>query len=110
WGASQMVHARGWFRRQNWGVSLQQAATQAQAAVERMRSLFGPLPQAPLVEGASLDAPAQSATGAGRRAAVLSGDLVDRHQEFVGHAAGSLTSDAHADTTLCQQLTTAATV
>jgi hypothetical protein len=75
-----------------------------------MRSLFGPSPQPPPPAGPPLDAAAQSVTGAGQRAAVLSGDLVDRHQEFVGHAARELTGDAHTDTTLYQRLGAAATL
>jgi hypothetical protein len=75
-----------------------------------MRSLFGPSPQPSPPVGPPLGAAAQSVTGTGQRAAALSGDLVDRHQRFVGGAARALTGDAHTDTTLYQQLGAAATL
>jgi hypothetical protein len=91
-------------------VSLLQAAAQAQAAVERIRALFGPSLQPPLPAAPPLGAAADTVSGVGRRTAVLSGELVDRHQQFVGQAARSLTGDAHTDTTLYQQLGAAATL
>jgi hypothetical protein len=91
-------------------VAIQQAAAQALAAVQRARALFGPTPQPPPPPGASLETAAQSAAGAGQRAAVLSGDLVDRHQQFVGQATQALTSNGHTDTALDEQLGTTATL
>ena len=91
-------------------MAIQQAAARALAAVQRARALFGPSPQPPPPPGASLETAAQSTADAGQRAAVLSGDLVDRHHEFVGRATRVLTSNAHTDTTLDEQLGTAASL
>jgi hypothetical protein len=90
-------------------VSLTEVAEQAQAAVARMRALFvAPLQPPPLAAG--LETAARELSGAGQHAAVLSGHLVDRHQDFVGEATRELTSDGHTDTALNQRLTAAATV
>jgi hypothetical protein len=91
-------------------VAIQQAAAQALAAVQRARALFGPSPQPPPPPSASLKTAAQSVAGAGQRAAVLSGDLVDQHQEFVGQTTQVLTSNGQTDTALDEQLGTAAAV
>jgi len=79
------------------------------AAIARARGLFGASPQPP-PPGASLETAAQSVAGAGQDAAVLSGELVDRHREFVGEAAGVLMRDGQTDTSLDERLGTAATV
>ena len=90
-------------------MAIQQVAAQSLAAVARARGLFGASPQPP-PPGVSLETAAQSVTGAGQDAAVLSGELVDRHREFVGEAAEVLTRDGQTDTSLDERLGTAATV
>jgi hypothetical protein len=70
----------------------------------------GPSLQPRLPAAPPLGAAAHTVSGAGRRAAVLSAELVDRHQQFVGQAARSLTGGAHTDTALYQQLGAAATL
>lgn len=72
-----------------------------------MRSLFGPSPAPPPPAGA-VEQAAERVAAAGRHAAVLSGDLVGRHREFVGEATRVLTSDGQTDTALHERLATAA--
>jgi len=88
-------------------VAIQQVAAEALAAVQRARSLFGAAPQPPPT-GAHLDTAAGSLAGAGHVAAVLSGELVDRHHEFVGEATRVLTRDSRTDAALSERLDAAA--
>jgi hypothetical protein len=90
-------------------VSLAQAAAEAQAVVERARSLFGPVPEpVPEPAGVPLRSAAESVADAGQRAGDLSGELADRHREFVGGQIASLSAAARADTELDSQVSSAA--
>jgi len=91
-------------------VSIQQAAAQAQAVVDRARSLFGSSPAPVPPAGESLESAVESTAGLGRRTAGLSGDLVDAHNEFVAAQTRDLSSAGRTDTTLASHLSTAATV
>ena len=90
-------------------MSLTQVAEQALAAVERARALFAGSPQT-LQPAAALQTAARQAAAAGQHAAVLSGQLRDRHQDFVGEATRVLASKDRTDTALNQRLNLAATV
>jgi hypothetical protein len=92
------------------GVSIEQVAAQAQAVVERARSLFASSPQPPSAVQPSLESAAQTLTAAGDRAALMSGDLVDQHQGFVSDAARRLIGNGQTDAGVHQMLGTAATV
>lgn len=89
-------------------MAIQQAAIQALVAVQRARALFGTSPSPPPPVAPSLDTAAQSLVGTGQRTAGLSGDLVDRHHEFVGAARRVLSGNADTDLALNQQLGAAA--
>jgi hypothetical protein len=89
-------------------VSIEQVAAQAVAVVQRARALFGSSPQPPAPGEPTLESGAQIVRGAGARAAVMSGDLVDEHRGFVNDATTRLTSNGHTDTTLHQSLSSAA--
>lgn len=90
-------------------MSIQQVGAEAQAVVDRARSLFGsPGPLTPA--GEPLGTAAESTAGVGQRTGGLSGDLVDRHTDFVGEQTRDLTNAGRTDTTLESHLSTAATV
>jgi hypothetical protein len=90
-------------------VSIEQLAAQAQTVVGRARSLFRSA-NAPGAIEPSLESAAQTATGAGARAAAMSGDLVRQHGGFVRDATAHLTSNGGADTSLRHLLGAAATI
>jgi hypothetical protein len=92
------------------GVSIEQVAAEAQAVVQRARSLFASSPQPPSAMQPLLESAAQTLTAAGDRAAAMSGDLVNQHQGFVSDAARLLSGNGQTDTGLHQMLGTAATV
>lgn len=81
---------------------------QAVAVVGRARSLFGSSAEPPAPVEPTLESGAQIVRGAGARAAVMSGDLVDEHGGFVNNATTRLTSNGHTDTRLHQSLSSAA--
>jgi len=89
-------------------MSIQHAAARALAAVQRAQSLHGVSAEAPTPGGPSLGTAAQAVADAGRRASVLSGDLIDAHQGFVAGATRILTGNDHTDTALYQLLDRAA--
>lgn len=89
-------------------MAIQQAAAQALAAVQRARALFGTTPQPSLPQTPSLAAAAHSLADTGRRAVGLSGELVNKHHQFVGAARRVLTSNANTDTALKPRLSAAA--
>jgi hypothetical protein len=91
-------------------MSIQQAAAQALAAVQRAQTLFGPAAAPPAEGGATLGAAAAPLAGAGQRASVLSGDVIDSHHSFVNGATKILTANNDADTALDRALANAATV
>ena len=70
----------------NAGVSIERVAAQALGMVQRARALFGSDPQPPTVGEPSLESAAQTVDGARARAAVMSGDLVNAHRDFVTDA------------------------
>ena len=91
-------------------MSIQQVAADAQAVVDRARSLFGSSPEPLTPAGEPLESAAESTAGVGQRTAGLSGDLVDRHNNFVGEQTRDLSTAGRTDTTLQSHLSTAATV
>lgn len=95
--------------RNTWEVAITAVAAQVLAAVHRARSLFASSPE-PSPAGAPLESAAESTVDAGQRTAGLSGDLVDRHSDFIGKQAVHLSNAAQTDTTLASHLNTAATL
>lgn len=94
-------------------VSLTQACAEAQAAIERMRSLFGSAAgpdSAAANSAATLTGAAEAASTAGKLTGRLSGALVDVHHIFVEQAVGSLGSAGRTDAALNAQLARAAAV
>jgi hypothetical protein len=91
-------------------MSIQQAAARALASVQRAQALFGPAAAPPSAGGSSLAEAAAPLAGAGQRASVLSGDVVDGHHSFVTGASRVLTANNDADTALGRALAHAATV
>src|ERR1700761_4825565 len=89
-------------------MSVAQAAAQAQAVVDRARSLFGSSPEPVTAAGAPLRSAAESVVGAGQQAGDLSGDFVDRHREFVTAQTEVLSTAGRTDTTLQSQIAAAA--
>ncbi|MEE6140312.1 DUF4226 domain-containing protein [Mycobacterium sp. 050128] len=89
-------------------MSIEQVAAQAVAVVQRARGLFGSSPQPPTPGEPTLESAAQIVSGAGARASVMSGDLVDAHRGFVHDATTRLTSNGHTDASLHQSLGSAA--
>ena len=85
-------------------VSIEQAAAEAVAVVQRARALFGFSAQSPAVGELTLESVAQAVDTAGARAAVLSGDLVDAHRGFVDGAIARLSSNGQSDARLHQTL------
>lgn len=94
----------------NAGVSIERVAAQALGMVQRARALFGSDPQPPTVGEPSLESAAQTVDGARARAAVMSGDLVNAHRDFVADATTRLTSTGNSDGRLHQALGSAALV
>lgn len=90
-------------------VSIEQVAAQTQTAVGRARSLFRSA-NAPSAIGPSLESAAQTADGAGARAAAMSGDLVFQHGGFVRAATAQLTNNGGTDTSLHHLLGAAAAI
>ena len=78
--------------------------------VERARALFASSPQPPTATQPSLESAAHTVRAAGARAAVMSGELVEQHQGFVGDAARRLAGNGRSDASLHQTLGAAATV
>lgn len=78
------------------------------AVVQRSRALFGTSPQPPAPGEPTLESAAHTVSAAGTRAAGMSGDLVNEHRDFVSDAATRLSSNNHSDTSLYQNLSSAA--
>ena len=91
-------------------MTIEQAAAEAQAVVDRARSLFGPSPEPITPAGEPLESAAESTAGVGQRAAGLSGALIDQHNGFVGEQTRDLSSAGRTDTTLESHLAAAATL
>jgi hypothetical protein len=91
-------------------VSLQQAAAQVLAAVQRAQALFGPHAHAPTASGPSLGAAVQPLGNAGQQASTLSGVLVNNHRSFVDATTRILERDEATDRRLQQVLARAAAV
>ena len=92
-------------------VSLVQACAEAQAAIERMRSLFASAPEpgsAAANSAATMTGAAQTTTTAGKLTGRLSGALVDEHHIFVEQAVGTLGSAGRTDAMLNAHLARAA--
>lgn len=92
------------------GASLQQAAAQALAAVQRARALLGPDAKPPTATGPSIVSAVQPLAGAGHRASVLSGVLINNHRSFVDATTRILERDDATDSRLYQALGRAAAV
>ncbi|GAC1404151.1 MAG: hypothetical protein NVSMB60_22350 [Mycobacterium sp.] len=91
-------------------MSIAQAAAEAQAVVDRARSLFGSSREPETPVGGPLMSAAESVADAGQRAADLSGELFDRHREFVTTQIERLTNAGRTDAALETWLSAAATV
>ena len=91
-------------------MSIQEAAAQALASVQRAQALFGPGAAPPAEGGTSLATAVAPLAGAGQRASVLSGDVVVSHQSFVNGATTILNANNDSDTALGRALAQAATV
>jgi hypothetical protein len=91
-------------------VSIAQAAAEAQAVVDRARSLFGSSPEPVAPSGVPLQTAAESVADAAQRAADLSGDLLNRHRDFITTQTQRLSNAGRTDTALESQLSTAAAV
>src|ERR1700758_3080438 len=92
-------------------VSLMQACAQTQAAIARMRALFGSAPEpdsAAATSAATMTGAAHTTTSAGTLTGELSGAFVDAHRSFVRHAASVLGGAARSDATLSTHLGRAA--
>jgi hypothetical protein len=94
----------------NQDVSVQQVAAEAQAVVDRARSLFGSSPEPVADKGSPLASAAGSVADAGQRTAGLTGQGIDEHHGFVAEGAPVLARAGQTDTTLVSQLSTAAAV
>ena len=90
--------------------SLQQAAAQALAAVQRAQALFGLHAEAPATSEPSLAGAVRPLADAGQRTSTLSGVLVDNHRSFVDATTHTLERNDETDRRLNQALTRAATV
>jgi hypothetical protein len=90
-------------------VSVVQAAAEALAVVERARSLFGSSPEPIAPTRMPLQTAVESVADAGQRADDLSGDLIDRHHDFVTRQTHSLSNAGRTDGALESQLSAAAT-
>ncbi|WP_041315756.1 DUF4226 domain-containing protein [Mycobacterium sp. JS623] len=88
-------------------MTVAQAAAEAVALVERARSLFGPSPLQTAPAGAQLHTASESVGDTGRRTADLSGDLIDRHSEFVTGQTQRLSDAGRTDSALESQLSAA---
>jgi hypothetical protein len=89
-------------------VSVAQAAAEALAAMERARSLFGSSPEPAAPRGTPLHTAAESVAEAGTRTADLSGDLIDRHRDFVTSQTQNISNADRTDGALRSQLGAAA--
>ncbi|MBP1823240.1 hypothetical protein J3E61_006876 [Mycobacterium sp. OAE908] len=89
-------------------MSVAQAAAEVQAVVDRARSLFASSPESVPQAGASLQAAGRSVADAGERAAELSGDLINRHRDFVTTQSQILMNASGTDAALQTQLSAAA--
>jgi hypothetical protein len=91
-------------------VSLQHAAAQALAAVQRAQALFGPHAHAPATLEPSLSSAVRPLATAGQQASTLSGALVNNHRSFVDATTHILEGYDAADRRLHQLLVRAAAV
>lgn len=94
-------------------MSVEGAAWQAVASIERARSLFGVNPQpsaAPGHSAAVLAGAAQNTSGAGSQMGELSGQFVDQYRNFADRNATAIAANGRTDTALGTQLSQAATV
>jgi hypothetical protein len=110
WRFSESVQNGSAASGDNGKMSIQQAAAQALASVQRAQALFGSSPVPPGEGGPSLATAVGPLAGAGQRASVLSGDVVESHQSFVNGATTILHANNDADTALGRALAQAATV
>jgi hypothetical protein len=84
-------------------MSITAACAEAEAAINRARSLFSPTAvptPAPAQAGAALSRGAQTTTAAATKMSALSGQLVDTHGRFAGQSVTASTIHANTDATM----------
>jgi hypothetical protein len=92
-------------------MSVAQACAEAQAAIERARSLFAATPEPAASNGVgAITGAAQSNSAAGHLTGEQSGELIDQHRSFVDQSAGTLAAAARSDATLNAHVTTAGAI
>ena len=94
-------------------MSVVQACAEAQAIIDRARSLFAAMPEAttgPVEGDGTLAGSVQSTVAVGGQTAGQLGELIIQHRSFVDHRAGALGVGARSDAALNAHLTTAAAV
>jgi hypothetical protein len=94
-------------------MSVLQACAEAEAAIQRARSLFASEPEPPaeaLDAGSSVQTAAQSTATAGQATSDMSGEFIATHKAFVEQSAPKLTAAAQTDAALQAHTAAAATL